>query len=362
MKMNLNQLTTALKIVESGHTPTPKRGIENLSKGKSGKRKNLIQQDGHAHSSSVEVNNVQEIAQDDTVLGPAIDLGINADDEQEFNTDDDYVSDDGSFAGDQNIASVMDHDGSEDENEFRDEQSAKVQSLQDDIPDSKVDFPLNRPSQKNASANSIEHFIQSEIDRRWEMKEKELECRLSAGNSGNYDQNQAHNGKTQSKGNSRVKSPSDTTLYAPGLMETPVRGYQGINDYNRHMLNLGCDIAGKEGQSGSSNSRAWHHSRSEKDHTDDISKARSTADKIIIEAEKFKASLTPPKGNTDLNQEFSNGNLVNDTLGKTINELSDQVNKLHTQYPGVSNPGRQVMDEFFHITCHVDPFLKAKIE
>ena len=64
---------------------------------------------------------------------------------------------------------------------------------------------------------------------------------------------------------------------------------------------------------------------------------------LIIDAEKFKATLNPPKGNEII---------------RNIGDFQDQ------QYPGVHNPDQEHLDDddFFHITCHVDPTVKSKIE
>ena len=52
--------------------------------------------------------------------------------------------------------------------------------------------------------------------------------------------------------------------------------------------------------------------------------AHELAEKIVVQAEQFKASIAPPKG-----------------MDKSLSETDDN---------------------FFHITCHVDPSLKEKIE
>ena len=57
---------------------------------------------------------------------------------------------------------------------------------------------------------------------------------------------------------------------------------------------------------------------------------KEIADNIIIDAERFKASVQPPKGRS-LN------------IQRLLEYMDDD-------------------DEFFHVTCHIDPSLKAKIE
>ena len=68
--------------------------------------------------------------------------------------------------------------------------------------------------------------------------------------------------------------------------------------------------------------------------------ARSTAGKMLLEAEHFKAAVTAPKG---MDNFFLNRNEV---------------------FKGVVNERGGLMDDdkFFHITCHVEPAIRAKIE
>ena len=76
--------------------------------------------------------------------------------------------------------------------------------------------------------------------------------------------------------------------------------------------------------------------------------ARKRAERSIVEAEKFKEIIAEPpgEGQRRLSTHFEHGNLV--------------TNQLSTNYRfgggGLSD------DDFFHLTCHVDPTLTNKIE
>ena len=77
--------------------------------------------------------------------------------------------------------------------------------------------------------------------------------------------------------------------------------------------------------------------------------ARETAQEIILHAEKYKENTNLPRGNA---YNVFTGNEVDHR-----NEQTNQINRpMGTGSQGISD------DEFFHLTCHVDSNLKAKIE
>ena len=75
-----------------------------------------------------------------------------------------------------------------------------------------------------------------------------------------------------------------------------------------------------------------------------VSNARNLADMLILEAEAFKASLVPPKGKANF----------------SIEDRSSEPKF----FQNVQNPEGRLLDddEFFHIPCHVEQNVKAKIE
>ena len=163
--------------------------------------------------------------------------------------------------------------------------------------------------------------------------------------------NRQNQRNTPVKSSKSIKSLSDTTLYTPALRRTPdkegmlvdrtliykisefvesVRLSGKFEDVDR---NTTRDEGPQPGTSGSQGS--------DKQEVD----ARTMADKRILEAEKLKTSLTPLKGmaEIDQNQQYY--------LNKNVN------------FAGVNNENGVLLDddEFFHITCHVDPVLRAEI-
>ena len=149
----------------------------------------------------------------------------------------------------------------------------------------------------------------------------------------------------------KIKSPSDTTIYAPTLMQRN-NGNIYDNMVNRNLFhqkvidNDNSIIADKErGKTGEGrtpvraetrdNLEGESYSRCEGEIHPTTSNAHPS-DQLIINAEKFKASVERPKGmlpdkSFDLCE-----------LKQWLCEAED--------------------DEFFHVSCHIEPALKAKIE
>ena len=138
-----------------------------------------------------------------------------------------------------------------------------------------------------------------------------------------------------------MKLPLDTTIYAPGLQKTQSPGrLMIINDIrqkrdesvidkisnfveNIHMEN---DIRKQQDEPAPSTIDGRRDS------------ARDKASRLILEAEKFRASLDPLKGESEMPKNRFQGIRQNEN-----DELLED-------------------DEFFYITCHVDPNLKFKIQ
>ena len=144
----------------------------------------------------------------------------------------------------------------------------------------------------------------------------------------------------------QIKSPSDTTLYAPALSKgvTPFTQTNPVNI--EPQLILPCNVVGCEQESRRTSENAeyeqdrqWGSSRAkEKQPSAEPEKPDATASpspgaakNLILNAERFKAMVEQLKGNFDFSE-----------LKHWMSMNED--------------------DEFFHITCHVDDQLKLKIE
>ena len=145
-----------------------------------------------------------------------------------------------------------------------------------------------------------------------------------------------------------VKSPSDTTIYAPALMVNGPRNVddrmspQGdndnvcfVNDISTFIESVRIGMKSKEAKQAEEQSEEGHgqetksndptHQKAIVDSDRNFEQARDKAAQKILEAEQYKAQIHEPKGRCLID-----------------NGLSD--------------------DDFFHVTCHVDSALKTKIE
>ena len=182
---------------------------------------------------------------------------------------------------------------------------------------------LNEEQLETLSGNpAFERFIQKRVAR-----DREFEAAKTTPKKGNRNP-----GITS--GNHVVKSPSDTTIYAPAL--------QLIDRLQRPQAIL-PNILGQQSVPNSPNVISFVGQRSpdgiDTDKTGKTGGKRAEltldeqlqdkASKLILEAEQHKASVQAPKGIEG--NEFFADNVKED-------------------------------DEFFHITCHVDPVLIAAIQ
>ena len=156
-----------------------------------------------------------------------------------------------------------------------------------------------------------------------------------------------------------MKSPSDTTLYAPALHRgiTPNTGvvakqlFNNSNDTNllpvidfADKLSIHDDNRTAPEPSGSRNQPPGRQERSKSRESegpvrDKLKEAKQLADQVVLDAERYKATLQPPKGNgNELHQDIK-------TLLSILKSKCDDEGD----------------DDFLHITCHVDQSLKEKI-
>ena len=145
-----------------------------------------------------------------------------------------------------------------------------------------------------------------------------------------------------------VKSPSDTTLYTPTLK----KGTE-TNNVIDHISDFVEMIRIQE-----QHAREWP-STSRHQQPPDVNNINSqrpspvrgehdVVEQMILDAERFKGNVTAPKGN----------------------ELMTQVEPIGSLYNGLPHlpPEIEMLcrndndDDFFHITCHIDPSLRLKIE
>ena len=138
------------------------------------------------------------------------------------------------------------------------------------------------------------------------------------------------------RGTNVMKSPSDTTLYAPALkrvdgsilndklIDKISNFIEGIRMEAEHKQQTRSPVSRRESDRPSTSNAPPLEQEAKKEKTRNF----------IVQAEQFKASIDPPKG-----KEFEN----------FFQQCLDQMNAEND-------------DDFFQLTCHVDATMRAKIE
>ena len=213
--------------------------------------------------------------------------------------------------------------------------------------------------QENAS---LKLLIDELVNQKVQMKLAEAGVKTTQEGCSNIDQankgNQKPTKQNSTRGGDLVKSPSDKTIYAPGLTQgkrvvnaldqitnfveeiklSSVLGQNFVNDNITQVTNpsLGGELSGSKyviHQPSSRHSLEEELNRVEEE--DQRHMAKDRADKIVLEAEKYRAEVAAPSGKV-----FQN-------------EITDEIRLKRL----LDND-----DDFFHVTCHVDGNLKAKIK
>ena len=187
-----------------------------------------------------------------------------------------------------------------------------------------------------------------------------------------------------------VKSPSDTTIYAPALQRklTPTGKFISLN--GKAVNNVTLEVVGEQPQTTQHSMfntvdlnqinefvEAVHSEQHPEDDTrrresTDLEQARNRAERAVVDAEKFRAMVEQPAEGTS---RFRPQNLLNNQMHSAmINSQGDRANmnglvnvdSLANQVPNamrIMDIGSGVHDDdFFHLTCHIEPSLIHKIE
>ena len=196
------------------------------------------------------------------------------------------------------------------------------------------------------------------------------------------------------------KPPSDTTIYAPALqiqkvksmrqelpakvnLDMPKAGSvnQIVSDFVDAMR-LGqaaaAPQAGMSQQPDRTDSQGLRESIREKerrlasaDNTREDSafdRVRDRTDKAVIEAEKFRATVANPGNYAMLQDNFQTqpwvgGEQVLNGINGAPEQQTDLMGGVQLMSQNIPNIGSGVSDDdFFHLTCHIDPSLIHKIE
>ena len=175
-----------------------------------------------------------------------------------------------------------------------------------------------------------------------------------------------------------LKSPSDTTVYAPAVcknVSSPMGIIQG-NRLTRDVPDFGIGINGQVsdfvdeirrqqyGNGQPTNRSELQRDTGRVEHNDYDQERETTptrtqgnqkqtsAARLVIEAEKFKAAISNPKGKN-----------VDQAANKDDNDLSQNIAELINLLKSKSVMSQEVDndDDFMHVMCHIDANMKAKI-
>ena len=206
----------------------------------------------------------------------------------------------------------------------------------------------------------------------------------------------------RSKNKEVVKSPSDTTIYAPGLTRQP-KGVvldqiiQGIlntqaaetkvnsqgsvangsysNNFNqtridKHISDFIEGIRIKSTVTSKASEPVPSTSRQQPNEVyvdEQVDEAKQRANQLILDAERFKATVNNPSGQLSLPQD--NPTISADRILFEANQGMAAIPQLNAGdfQAGVSGGTNSSVialcdDDFFHVSCHVDPIMKQKIE
>ena len=127
-----------------------------------------------------------------------------------------------------------------------------------------------------------------------------------------------------------AKSPSDTTLYKPGLnKESGTTPQDVINKISNFVEEIRIGTSKQASPSNTTHRSDKAKSRVNEPSSSRRDEAKDNADEVVLNAEHLKEKIQPPKGKSINYQKF-------------IQSVDDD-------------------DEFFHVTCHIDDNLRSKI-
>ena len=189
------------------------------------------------------------------------------------------------------------------------------------------------------------------------------------------------------QGNSLIKSPSDTTLYSPGLRRANVDTHVNLaaiaNDNesdliekisnfvehirigNRQSYARGSSQATGSGDNNKNTPLDKRRVEHRADRDKDISspdRTQQATDQLLLQAEKFKARVEAPKGTYLASSSNNTGNLMPYDYDKLREKFitNEGLGPIDSEILFLRNFDQD--DEFFHVTSQIDPSLKSKIE
>ena len=158
----------------------------------------------------------------------------------------------------------------------------------------------------------------------------------------------------------KIKSPSDTTIYAPGLNKLQ-RNDNMIDKISNFVETVRLEMT--QGDRSPMVQRDEPQPGTSRD--DDLSpqarEALDTSNRLILDSERLKATVNLPRGK----------DYVNTSYERNYDNQAPITGKSNGQGDGtLVFPASQCLptmdkdndDDFFHLTCHIEPNLRSKIE
>ena len=236
-----------------------------------------------------------------------------------------------------------------------------------------------RSKQKRRRSHSHDHHRRSRSHSRRRSKSRRRERSHSRGKKVKGSGEKQGKSSSRGKGQKILKAPSNVTLYTPALRrDSTVATSPTLNhlaNKNFHQLSPAQPVCNfdmsavdqisnlldrirvqqsehrrDQDSRGRSATPAQNQtsSRTQPQVRPEVQEGQELADQMVRDAERFKASVLPPKGNSSNN--------LNAIMGK----LKDG------NFPSLESFLKCLAanddDDFFHLTCHVDAALKEKIE
>ena len=236
---------------------------------------------------------------------------------------------------------------SDSESEDEEQQSSSDSSSSSDEEATFIDAKIRKKVKKDPNYQRV---LKSLVDEK--MKKKKMKRKMKKKNKKGMVTITSNNNTPQRRVASSpfIKSPSDSTLYTPALRRLAPGDQSSLGTLRDHLNPNSNDVIEKisnfvesirlEGSAKKSSDKqstpagGRKRSREADSREEEEQRAKKVADRIILESEKFKANLVAPTG----------------MLPLEINSDIELLRKLDND------------DDFFHISCHIEPCLRAKIE
>ena len=173
-----------------------------------------------------------------------------------------------------------------------------------------------------------------------------------------------------------VKSPSDTTIYAPALMRQSHNNTSEGNNFEQRIVDFVGTVQRQQEmheQDGGEGPSTRPNFQKENEILTEMQSTRCKAEGAIVEAEKFRASIAEPPGKYDAveSQDIVQCGQLFDKMDMQGNCGQNMIDCGQTNISQGSGDKNRILpdigsgvgdDDLFHLTCFIEPSLIHKIE